>query len=62
MIMPGEHGKVYITLLFKMVMLPGQAFTIRENKTTVATGIIADALPDVVITKNLGKLDFNKAS
>ncbi|RZC42919.1 elongation factor Tu, mitochondrial-like, partial [Asbolus verrucosus] len=37
MIMPGEHGKVYLTLLSKMVMLPGQSFTIRENKITVGT-------------------------
>ncbi|KAJ3638174.1 hypothetical protein MTP99_001579 [Tenebrio molitor] len=58
MIMPGEHGKVYLTLLCKMVMLPGQSFTIRENKITVATGIITETLPQIVITKNLGKLEL----
>ncbi|EFA06887.2 elongation factor Tu [Tribolium castaneum] len=58
MIMPGEHGQVELTLLSKMVMLPGQTFTIRENKVTVATGIITATLPEVVITKNLGKLEL----
>lgn len=58
MIMPGEHGKVYLTLLCKMVMLPGQSFTIRENKITVATGIITETLPQIVIMKNLGKLEL----
>ncbi|KAJ3649729.1 hypothetical protein Zmor_021454 [Zophobas morio] len=61
MIMPGEHGKVYLTLLCKMVMTPGQCFTIRENKITVATGIITETLPEVVITKNLGKLELSNA-
>lgn len=57
MIMPGEHGNVELTLLTKMVMMPGQTFTIRENKVTVATGIITETLPSVVIVKNLGKLE-----
>lgn len=56
MIMPGEHGKVYITLLWKMVMASGQPFTIRENNVTVATGIITETLPEVHIASNLGKL------
>lgn len=59
MIMPGEHGKVFLTLLWKMVMIPGQPFTVRENKVTVATGIIVDTLQDVVIDKNLGKLEIS---
>lgn len=54
--MPGEHGKVYITLLWKMVMASGQPFTIRENNVTVATGIITETLPEVHIASNLGKL------
>lgn len=56
MLMPGEHGKVYITLLWKMVMTAGQSFTIRENNITVATGIIVETLPQVEIKTNLAKL------
>lgn len=57
MIMPGEHGKVYVTLLRKMVMTNGQAFTIRENNVTVASGIITECLSTVNIVGNkLGKL------
>ena len=44
MIMPGEHGQVRLTLFRKMVMTPGQQFTIRENGATVATGIITNTL------------------
>ena len=42
--MPGEHGQVRLTLFRKMVMTPGQQFTIRENGATVATGIITNTL------------------
>ena len=57
MIMPGEHGAVYLTLLRKMVMTEGQSFTIRENNQTVATGIIVKILSNVNIVKsNLGKV------
>lgn len=58
MIMPGEHGKVKITLLSKMVMTPGQQFTIRENNITVATGIITDTLQNIEIKTSLGKLNL----
>jgi elongation factor Tu len=40
MLMPGDHGKVRLTLHRKMVMSNGQPFTIRENGMTVATGIV----------------------
>ncbi|KAG5889050.1 hypothetical protein JTB14_000960 [Gonioctena quinquepunctata] len=56
MILPGEHGSVNLTLLSKMVMVPGQQFTIRENNITVATGIVTETLPNVNITTSLGKL------
>lgn len=56
MIMPGEHGTVYLTLLNKMVMVAGQQFTIRENNLTVATGIVTETLPNVDVTRSLGKL------
>ncbi|KAJ9576015.1 hypothetical protein L9F63_007115 [Diploptera punctata] len=51
MIMPGEHGAVYLTLLRKMVMTDGQPFTIRENNKTVATGIIVKMLKNLHIIK-----------
>ncbi|XP_066262692.1 elongation factor Tu [Euwallacea similis] len=56
MIMPGEHGNIKLTLLWKMVMMQGQQFTIRENNMTVATGIIIKTLPNVDVKGNLGKL------
>ncbi|CAG9858330.1 unnamed protein product [Phyllotreta striolata] len=58
MIMPGEHGSVSLTLLKKMVMLPGQQFTIRENNVTVGTGIITEALPSINLIGSLGKLEL----
>jgi len=59
MLMPGEHGSVYLTLLRKMVMTEGQTFTIRENHRTVGTGIIVKVLDSVNIVKsNLSKLDI----
>ncbi|KAB0803923.1 hypothetical protein PPYR_00893 [Photinus pyralis] len=56
MVMPGEHADVYITLMWKMVMLNGQPFTVRENNVTVATGIITETLPEIHIKTNLAKL------
>lgn len=56
MLLPGEHGDIYITLQWKMVMMKGQTFTIRENKQTVATGIITETLEPIQVPKNLGKL------
>lgn len=56
MILPGEHGSVYLTLLWKMVMVAGQQFTVRENNLTVATGIVTQTLENVYITSSLGKL------
>lgn len=50
--MPGEHANVRITLLRKMVMTTGQAFTIRENGATVATGMILERKPSIDLPKN----------
>lgn len=50
MLMPGDHGDVYLTLPKKMLMTVGQSFTIREHHRTVATGVISEALPSIVIT------------
>ncbi|XP_037827398.1 elongation factor Tu isoform X2 [Lucilia sericata] len=52
MLMPGEHANVRITLLRKMVMTNGQAFTIRENGATVATGMILERKPSIDLPKN----------
>nr|UAM96086.1 elongation factor Tu [Hippodamia variegata] len=56
MFMPGEHGPIYLTLQWKMIMTEGQPFTIRENNVTVATGIITESLEPVYIKSALGKL------
>lgn len=56
MLMPGEHGDVHLTLQWKMVMAKGQAFTIRENNRTVATGVVTNTLESVEVPKTLGKL------
>lgn len=58
MVLPGEHTKVHLTLLWKMVMTEGQSFTIRENNITVATGIITETLPSVQVARSLGKLEL----
>ncbi|XP_026316147.1 uncharacterized protein LOC113227439 [Hyposmocoma kahamanoa] len=57
MMMPGDHGEVYLTLLEGMVMTQGQPFTIRENNVTVATGIITETLQTIDVPKGkLGKV------
>lgn len=57
MMMPGDHGEVYLTLLEDMVMTQGQPFTIRENNVTVATGIVTETLKSLNIPKGkLGKV------
>lgn len=57
MMMPGDHGEVYLTLLEDMVMTQGQPFTIRENNVTVATGIVTETLKSINIPKGkLGKV------
>jgi len=58
MIMPGEHSTVELTLLKQMVMTMGQQFTVRENNTTIATGIVTKVLPNVQVPKSLGKLEI----
>lgn len=55
MLIPGEHANVRLTIFKKMVMNPGQPFTIREGHITVATGIITNELESV-------ELPFNKMS
>lgn len=63
MIMPGDHAEVYLTFLKKMVVLDGDAFTMREHNVTVATGIITKRLESLSLPKsNLGKLVFPQAN
>lgn len=59
MLMPGEHGNVKLTFLWKMVMNLGQQFTVRENNITVATGVVTETLPNVDVNIGLGKLEFD---
>ena len=58
MLMPGDHGKVHLTLHYGMVMLPGQSFTIRELQHTIASGVINKPLGLIDVKSHLGLLDL----
>lgn len=62
LLMPGDHGRVHLTLQYGMPLKIGQKFTIRENNSTIASGIILEFLPKIpeLKTKNLGKLILPK--
>ncbi|XP_037563434.1 elongation factor Tu [Dermacentor silvarum] len=68
MLMPGDFAEVELTLPKKMLMVAGQNFSIREEKRTVATGIISKSLPNVIATTaqvgkiNLSDIELQKAS
>ncbi|XP_015124303.1 uncharacterized protein LOC107046239 [Diachasma alloeum] len=51
MLMPGEQCATNLTLVKRMPIIEGQSFTIRENRSTVATGIITKALKSIQIDK-----------
>jgi elongation factor Tu len=54
MLMPGDHANnLRLTLLRKMVMSPGQPFTIREQGITVGTGIITKKRDPVLLPPKL---------
>lgn len=58
-LMPGDHGKVHVTLQYGMPLAIGQKFTIRENMKTIASGIITEFLPKINDSiPNLGQLDL----
>ncbi|GAB0090393.1 Elongation factor Tu [Sergentomyia squamirostris] len=60
MILPGDHGTVRLSLHRQMVMTVGQPFTIRENGTTVATGVITKVHNPVNLPLNkLSKLQID---
>lgn len=57
--MPGEHAQTKVTLMKRMPLMVGQAFTIRENKSTVVTGVITKKLESVHVVKTkLNKLEL----
>ena len=59
MVMPGESATVKLTMLRDMPVMGGQSFTLRENKMTVATGIVTKLLDPIPTLKHskLVKLD-----
>lgn len=53
MLMPGDHAQsIRVTLFWSMVMSISQAFTIRENGCTVATGVITSKLQPIALPQN----------
>ncbi|KAA0194503.1 hypothetical protein HAZT_HAZT005102 [Hyalella azteca] len=61
LMMPGEQGVVHGTLLCQMPITIGMTFTVREAKSTIATGVITKLLPSVDVPKRMLVLvDFNR--
>ncbi|KAF2367317.1 Translation elongation factor EFTu-like domain 2 [Trinorchestia longiramus] len=61
LIMPGEQGVILGTLLCQMPISVGMSFTIREEKSTIATGVITKLLPSVTVPKRkLVLVDFKQ--
>jgi len=58
LLMPGDHGKVHVTLQYGMPLTIGQKFTIREGGRTIASGVITEWLPRITHITNLGLLDL----
>lgn len=56
MIMPGEDTKVHFTLGFKMALVLGDRFTLRDGKRTLGYGIITKVLENIDVTKYQEKL------
>ncbi|XP_034938901.1 elongation factor Tu-like [Chelonus insularis] len=51
MLMPGEQCTTKLTLVRKMPMIIGQTFTVREGRSTIATGKITKILKPLVVNK-----------
>lgn len=51
MLMPGEQTTMRLTLLDKMPIIVGQNFTVREHRTTVATGRITKVMESLFFDK-----------
>jgi len=47
MVLPGDQATIKLTILKTMPLFIGQKFTLRENKQTVATGVISGLLPPI---------------
>jgi len=47
MIVPGDQATVKLTVLRNMPLFEGQKFTLRENKQTVATGVVSKLLEPI---------------
>jgi len=47
MVIPGDQASLKLTVLKSMPLFVGQKFTIRENRQTVATGVITELLPKI---------------
>ena len=47
MVIPGDQASLKLTVLKSMPLFVGQKFTIRENRQTVATGVITELLPQI---------------
>ena len=56
MVMPGDQANGRFTLIQAMPVIEGQKFTLRENQSTVATGVVTKVLPEVFI-KDKTRLD-----
>lgn len=62
-LMPGEFTTCRITLLYKMPMLEGQVFTVRENHRSIATGKITKILQEIPLEKGkLNKITIESAA
>jgi len=55
MVVPGDQATVKITVLRNMPIFEGQKFTLRENRQTVATGVVSKLL-DPIPTHSKSKL------
>ena len=51
MLMPGEQTTARFTLQTEMPILEGQKFTLRENQSTVATGVVTKTLDSIKILR-----------
>ena len=57
MVMPGDQVSLgRFTLQQVMPVIQGQKFTLRENQSTVATGVVTKVLPEMFI-KDKKRLD-----
>ncbi|XP_012341234.1 elongation factor Tu, mitochondrial isoform X2 [Apis florea] len=60
LVMPGEDFTVNLKLIRPMVCEKGQRFTLRDGKTTIATGVITNILPSLNEIERLEILEGKK--